>query len=152
MIRMQNGGKNDPPEATADITRNPLARELFDEVVSSAKKSPEFTRLRDERNDPINRGGDRVLDQVREQNIGRAQRRLMEADIAGLRGGLSPMSFDQNMSGRPNDPDFAWKNFTELVNAGDEDALQVLQSMDQLYRERNPTPVLRPVSEMFGIR
>ena len=68
-----------------------------------------------------------------------------------LAGDTMEMSFDKNMSGRPNDPNFAWKNFTELVNAGDEDALQVLKAMDDLYREKFPTPVLRPVSEQFGV-
>ena len=62
------------------------------------------------------------------------------------------MGFDENAVGRPNKPDFGYKNFTELVKAGDEEALQVLEVMNDLYRERFPTAVKRPVSEMFGIR
>jgi len=146
--KYSDGGQG--PEATADITRNPLMRELFDEVVKSAQMSPEYRALRSEINSPINRGGDRILDEVRRQNIDRAEQRMLDADLAGIRRGY-PMSFDENAVGRPNKPDFNYNNFTELVKSGDEDALQVLKAMDDLYRDKYPTPVLRPVSEMFGV-
>lgn len=65
------------------------------------------------------------------------------------------MDFDQTLvrtDPRRYNPDLDYKNFTDLVKSGDEDALQVLQVMDNLYRERYPTAVKRPVSEMFGVR
>lgn len=154
MSRMQQGGIPNGPEATADVTRSPIIRELFEEVVKSARMSPEYRGLRSEMNSPINRGGSRILDEVRRQNINRAEKRLLDADIAGFRGAF-PMDFDQTLvrtDPRRYNPDLDYKNFTDLVKSGDEDALQVLQVMDNLYRERYPTAVKRPVSEMFGVR
>lgn len=56
MSRMQQGGIPNGPEATADVTRSPIIRELFEEVVKSARMSPEYRGLRSEMNSPINRG------------------------------------------------------------------------------------------------
>ena len=50
---MNNGGVPNGPEAKADVTRNPIMRELFEEVVKSARMSPEYKALRSEMNSQL---------------------------------------------------------------------------------------------------
>ena len=161
ILKMNNGGN--VPEASADITRNPVMKELFDEVVQSARMSPEFKEFRramelakteyDFLGTPM--GSERTKRELAQK----AARRLKGADVAGLRG-TRPIDFDRNLAGlnyaenkKFANPDgtFSYRNFTELVKAGDKDAMQTLSMMNDLYNEKYRGPERFPVFRMFGV-
>lgn len=151
ILKMNNGGN--VPEASADITRNPLMREIFDEVVSGAESSPEFAQLMstiksfDERSAKQQR--DPMFGPARSRAIAR-DRRAYEEAFPEVDRGRFDLDFDEN----PNDAksvQSGFSNFTELVKAGDEDAMQMLSKMNDLYNEKYRGPERFPVFRMFGV-
>lgn len=148
---MENGGG--VPEASADITRSPIMRELFDEVVSDAEGSPEFAQLMstiksfDERSAKQQR--DPMFGPARSRAIAR-DRRAYEEAFPEVDRGRFDLDFDEN----PNDAksvQSGFSNFTELVKSGDEDAMEMLVKMNDMYKEKFPGPEKFPVFRMFGV-
>lgn len=166
ILKMNEGGIGDPkktPEAQADVTRNPVMRELFDEVVQSARTSPEFEKYRramELAKTEYDFFGNVVGNERTKRELAqKAARRLKAADVAGLRG-TGSINFDRNLAGvgyaenkRLANPDgtFSYRNFTELVKAGDEDAMRTLSKMNDLYNEKYRGPQRFPVFRMFGV-
>ena len=166
ILKMNEGGisdPNQPPEAQADATRSPVMRELFDEVVQSARTSPEFEEFL--RAMELGKteydffGNVMGNERTKKELIQKAGRRLNDADVAGLRG-TKPINFDRNLAGlnyaenkKYLNPDgtFSYRNFTELVKAGDKDAMQTLSRMNDLYNEKYRGPERFPVFRMFGV-
>jgi hypothetical protein len=98
-------------------------------------------------------------EETKRQLIQKAARRLKDADVAGLRS-TRPIDFDRNLAGlnyaenkKFANPDgtFSYRNFTELVKAGDEDAMATLSKMNDMYKEKFGGPERFPVFRMFGV-
>ena len=149
-VMEQGGGV---PEASADITRNPLMRGLFDDVVSAAEGSPEFAQLMstiksfDERSAKQQR--DPMFGPARSRAIAR-DRRAYEEAFPEVDRGRFDLDFDEN----PNDAksvQSGFSNFTDLVKSGDEDAMEMLVKMNDMYKEKFPGPEKFPVFRMFGV-